>query len=289
MQMPIPMQNTGDNRDRADREGDVRPVKRVKFGKYYEDKIALWRAKRRAAKTRGEFVMESDGESSEEEEEDDEEEGSGSDDDSGSGSGSGSEEDEDEDDSSSDSEEDEDESSSDSEDDPLVELALGTTQNERGRIFVETLVGAGSAVSAGGSSNNGSAGGSSVGSVTPAQLMRYENYRRGNLNHGGVRKVCSSACGLPGSSMSSDHGKVLAAVAKMFVADVVTRAAALRAVDGGQESISGEDTPQLTPEHIRRAWGDIAREEGLSGVVGPGRVLQPWRSTNRRGHKGSLF
>lgn len=231
--------------------------KKSTLGGYYARKVAQWRAKQRAARLRGDYVEESGSDESE----------------SGSDSGSGSE---DSDESGSDS----DDGSNDSDHTDISDasLALETTQNEQRRILVEALEG--------------------------AQLARYETYRRANVNAGGVRKVCTAAAAAaaagaggnePTPVVQPEHAKVLAGVAKLFVADIVTKAVAIR--DADRESnysthgTEGADPPQLTPDQIRRAWTAVVQEQGGSttSVVG-GRLGMPaWRSVNRRGHNGSLF
>lgn len=229
------------------------------FGGYYAKKVALWREKQKASKMRGEYVEESgdDSDNYEDDDDDDEDEDEDEDEDreregdGGSGSTSSAAS-----------------TASSSKEEPLLELALNTTQNEQRRILVEALEG--------------------------AQLTRYETYRRANLNAQGVRKVCAAACALPGAALPGDQAKVLAGVAKVFVGNLVTRAAALRDADGDGKPQDDEDVAQLGPDHIRRAWTSLLAEQNgsvVSGGSGAGarQGMRPWRSTNRRGGSGSLF
>ncbi|CAN8065951.1 unnamed protein product [Agarophyton chilense] len=95
---------------------------------------------------------------------------------------------------------------------------------------------------------------SQVSNLTPAQLRRYEQYRRSDLKSSKVRKVLTALNPMM-QKVSEPYVIAIKGLAKLFVGDVVETALEVRKERG--------ETGALTPRQIREAYRRLRR----AGVV----------------------
>lgn len=96
-----------------------------------------------------------------------------------------------------------------------------------------------------------------VAKFAPAQLKRYEQYRRSDLKKEKVKKVLAALN--PALAKASDHYLIaVKGLAKVFVGDVVEAALEVR-------QTCGEKGP-LTPKHLREAYRRLRRDGAMPSV-----------------------
>ena len=89
---------------------------------------------------------------------------------------------------------------------------------------------------------------------TPAQMERYECYRRSNLSKPRLRKVFKAATGV---TLNANGLIILAGISKMFVGEMVERARDIMRAKGLNEY------EEIKPEHLRAAAREIDARDGL--------------------------